>query len=479
MRNTHFPIAERLAPVSARFALMAYFFLACLLLPSHAEGAALSMPQDAASLQHNRDLKALLSWLDRQRGTVIAMQRDLVALPALNPEHGGTGEEAKLRWVEGRLREYGITDFTRLDYTDPRVPGKIRGNLIAKFPSRRDDAAPRRTLWLLTHLDVFPPGAAEEWKGDPFTLRVEGDLLYGRGVEDNHQGIVTSLLLAEALRATGITPPLDIGLVFCSGALVNYDMNMGHVLDRRPDLFSPNDPILLLDYGSEDGAFIEVAEKQNIWFKFTATGKEGHAGSPHEAVNAFAVGAAFIHALRGLDDVFPEQNPLFAPPASTFSPTFAENHSTALNHIPGKFVFYVDARLIPEHSPEAVTTALRDLAETVGREREARIEFEAVELTARASALPSDAPVTRLLGRAIRAQLGVEPELGGIGGVTMASVVRERGFPVAVWGILKNWRNKTEEYASIASHIDQAKVLARLLLDPEAAGAENGAGDER
>lgn len=470
MKNPPLCLPKQLAstPISLLFVCMLVALV--ISLPPCVHAASLAMPQDSLSLDSNRKLHALLGWLDRQRGTIVTMQKELVSRPALNPEHGGTGEEAKLRWVADRLREYGITDFERLDYVDDRVPGKVRGNLAARLPGQTDGSPARRTLWLVSHLDVFPPGPPGNWKGDPFTLRVEGDLVYGRGVEDNHQAIVASLLLVESLRSTGVVPRLNIGLLFCSGALTNYTMNIGHVLDLEPDLFSPDDLILLMDYGSQNGAFIEVAEKTDVWLKFTVTGREGHASSPQECVNALAAGAAFIHALRGLDAVFPERNPLFVPPVSTFSPTMSENRSKAVNDIPGEFVFFVDARLIPEHSFNKLEQAMRDLAETVGRREGARIDFEVIERTASAPATPTNAPVVRLLGNAVKAQLGVEPEFGGIGGVTMASAIRERGFPVAVWGIQKNWRNKAEEYASIADQIKQAKVLARLLLDPEADG---------
>ncbi len=452
-----------------RFLALFNFFvlLSVLGMPSGAGAAALYMPQDSVSLERNRKMHALLRWIDQQHGTIISMQRELVACQALNPEHGGDGEERKLRWVEERLRDNGITNFERLDYADSRVPGMVRGNLIAKVPGKQDGIA-RPTLWLISHLDVFPPGPLTEWKGDPFALRVEGDLIYGRGVEDNNQAIVASLLLVEALRETGIVPPLDIGLVFCSGALTSYHTNIGHIVECRPDLFSANDLILVMDYGSDDGSFIEVAEKGNAWLKFTVTGREGHAASPQEAANAFAAGTEFIHSLRGLEKDFPIQNPLFSPPGCTFTPTVAEGHGKTVNHIPGEFVFYVDARLIPEYSFADLERAIRGMADAVAREEGVCIEYDVIEQTAPAGVTPSDAAVVRLVSNAVLKQLGVHTREGGIGGVTMASVLREKGLPVAVWGIQKNWRNKAEERASISSQVNQTKVLARLLLQAEA-----------
>jgi succinyl-diaminopimelate desuccinylase len=33
----------------------------------------------------------------------------------------------------------------------------------------------------MSHLDVVPPGELLRWKTDPFSVTVDGDLLYGRG----------------------------------------------------------------------------------------------------------------------------------------------------------------------------------------------------------------------------------------------------------------------------------------------------------
>ena len=181
-----------------------------------------------------------------------------------------------------------------------------------------------------------------------------------------------------------------------------------------------------------------------------------------------------MHTLRALSTVFPEQDPLFTPPHSTFSPTLTENYSSAVNHIPEQFVFYLDARILPAYTFAEVESALHELADDVERREGVNIRLEVVEQTPQASVTPPDAPVVSVLAGAIEEQLGVKPRLGGIGGVTMASSIRAAGFDVAAWGMLKNWRNKANEHASIKNHINQAKVLARLLYSYAPGSAEGG-----
>ena len=331
--------------------------------------------------------------------------------------------------------------------------------------------APGPTLWLVSHLDVAAAGPRELWKSDPFALRVDGDALYGRGAEDNNQAITVSLLLLESLRASGARPPRRLGLVMTSGALADYSVGIGHVLARKPGLFGPGDLIVVMDYGNGAGSLVGVAEKGNLWLKITVSGPGGHAGTTGGAGNAFAAGAELAHGLRGLEKRFTTENPLFSPPRTVITPTRSEGANTGVNHVPAQFVFYADARVLAEHSYEDVEKAVRELAEAAEKSHGVNIALERVEQTPPSRQTPPEAPVLQALERAIRAQLGVEPQPLGTGSVTVAATLRARGLPVAVWGVQETGHNRPDEHALISNHIKQAQVLARLLFD---AGPEGG-----
>lgn len=76
----------------------------------------------------------------------------------------------KALYLEGLLRELGVTDILRIDAPDPRVPDGVRPNVVARIPG----ASPRR-LWILGHMDVVPPGELSYWKTDPWKVVVDGD----------------------------------------------------------------------------------------------------------------------------------------------------------------------------------------------------------------------------------------------------------------------------------------------------------------
>ena len=207
-------------------------------------------------------LQPLIGVLAGRADRVVALQQALTACRALGPENGGQGEEEKAAFITAQLQAAGVTDLRRLDAPDDRVACGHRPNLVARIPGRSP-----RTLWLFAHTDVVPSGPAGEWLSDPWQVRRDGDLLYGRGVEDNQQGLVSMLLLAEALHATGLTPELTLGLVFMADEETGNTFGLAHILAAAPELFRQDDLFIVPDSGSPSGADIEVAEKSIAQFK--------------------------------------------------------------------------------------------------------------------------------------------------------------------------------------------------------------------
>lgn len=78
----------------------------------------------------------LIESIGQQRDKVIEYQTRMTELPALGPENAGTGEMPKALYLEGLLRELGVTDILRIDAPDPRVPDGVRPNVVARIPRR-------------------------------------------------------------------------------------------------------------------------------------------------------------------------------------------------------------------------------------------------------------------------------------------------------------------------------------------------------
>ena len=409
----------------------------------------------------HKDMDALLRGLAGREDRVVALQSALTACPALGPDNDGDGEEAKAALITQWLTACGIPDILRVDAPDSRVSSGLRPNLVVRIPGRK-----KRTLWLFGHMDVVPPGDLSAWVSDPWQVRREGDLLYGRGVEDNQQAVTSMLLLAEELRQRGITPELNLGLVFMADEETGSAYGLEHILKTAPELFSADDLYIVPDAGSRRGDVIEVAEKGQLWLKVRTTGVQCHASTPHKGRNAFLAGAEMALACHnGLRSAFGDTNTLFSPPTSTFVPGKHEANVPNINTVPGSDVFYVDCRLLPQVDPEAVLDKMRALAAEVEQNHGVQIAISVVQRQA-ASCVAETSPVVTALSAAVARIYGVEARTLGIGGATVAAQLRQRGLAAAVWSCLAGTCHQPNESSSITATIKDAQVFTHILMNP-------------
>lgn len=398
--------------------------------------------------------------IDSYAGGMIELQTGLTAIPALAPENGGNGEYRKARYLMERLAEMGFDDITSYDAPDNRVSSNSRPNIIVTLPGKNR----RRTVWILTHVDVVPPGELSLWDRDPYQAYVKDGRIYGRGTEDNQQDLVASIFAARAFLDEGIQPALSIGLAFVADEETSSQKGLVHLLGLKKKLFKKNDLIVVPDFGNEDGSMIEVAEKSVLWLRVKTTGAQCHASRPEVGKNAFVAASHFVTKLGDLYRIFDRKDSLYTPPVSTFEPTKKEANVPNVNTIPGDDIFYLDCRILPDCSLVEVMKKIRILADDVEERFDVSIDIVPVQVVEAPSPTDPDASVVKALSNAIRDVYKVDAHPGGIGGGTVAAHLREHGYPVAVWSRLEGKAHQTNECCSIANMTGNAKVFARLFL---------------
>lgn len=408
-------------------------------------------------------LDALLRRLEGKRQAVIDFQRRLVAIPALGPDNDGQGEWDKAELVKAMLAELGLAVDRDMHAPDARVPGGLRPNFSAVIPGRDTS----KTLWVISHLDIVPPGDLSLWESDPYELRVDGDNLYGRGTEDNNQAAVSSLILAQAITEEGLVPPINFGMIFVADEETTSKFGLEYVVKQHADYFRPGDLFLVPDFGGPDSRMMEVAEKSILWLKVTLLGKQCHASTPEQGNNTLVAAADLILRIRGLYETFNARDELFSPPFSTFEPTKKEANVENVNTVPGKDVFYVDCRVLPRYPLAEVIEAIRGLGDEVASKYGVRVECQAVQREEAAPPTSPDSEVVERLAGAIRRVYGVEPQPAGIGGGTVAAVLRRAGHPAVVWSTLNHNAHQPNEHSSIPFTIGDAKVMAAMLWREE------------
>ncbi|HRW25776.1 MAG TPA: M20 family metallo-hydrolase, partial [Spirochaetia bacterium] len=374
------------------------------------------------------EIKKAIDYLDRAEAGVVELEKLLTAIPALAPESGGDGEWKKAEALEAWLRARGIVDIERHDAPDARVSAGKRPNLVATVKGRK----PGKRLWVMAHTDVVPEGDRSLWDTEPFEAVVKDGKIYGRGVEDNQQGLVSSVFAALALVENGIAPEHDVKLLFVADEEYGSVYGIQWLLANR-ELFAPDDLIVVPDSGSADGSEIEIAEKNVCWLKLATKGKQCHASRPDDGANAFLANCELALSLNAMErEVFTATDPIFVPDRTTITPTKKDANVPNINTVPADDAFYVDMRILPRYSIDEVLAETAKRAAAVEKKYGVKVGVEVVQRND-SPPTPADAPVVTLLKKAIEETYGVAGRAIGVGGGTVGAYLRSAGFPCVVW----------------------------------------------
>jgi len=407
------------------------------------------------------ELEKAFSKIDGYRDEIIAFQTELTSRIALGPANGGTGEHEKAAFLIEKLKELSPDLIEEIKVPDERAKDGYRPNIIAVWGSQNGPSG----VWVLSHTDIVPPGDLALWKSDPYIVRVEGDNVIGRGVEDNQHGIVSSFLALKAIRECGIRLKRKICLAFVADEETGSSYGLEYLVKNRRGLFKPDDLIIVPDGGNRDGSMIEIAEKSMLWIRFTVIGKQCHGSTPKEGRNSLYGAARLIIALERLKERFKLTDNLFSPPESTFEPTKIEANVPNVNTIPGKDIFYMDCRVLPDYRVDDIINEIKSIAGMLEEELKLTIHVEPVHRQDAVNPTPVEAPVVASLARAIKRVKGLEARPMGIGGGTVAAFFRGEGLPAAVWVTSPDTAHQPNESCSINDIISDAKVFAHVYLE--------------
>ena len=406
-----------------------------------------------------KDFETLARTIDAGRKEIIELETLLTSIPALAPESDGNGELDKCEALEGWLKKNGITKLERFDAPDSRAKNGIRPNLVATIDGEDDDL----TIWVMAHLDVVPVGEFSLWKTDPWKVVEKDGKIYGRGVEDDQQGLVSGVFAALAFIRNGVKPAHTVKLLFVADEEVGSTYGIQYLL-KAHKLFRPQDLIIIPDGGDSNGETVEVAEKNLIWLKVRTLGKQSHGSRPDEGANAFLANCELAMRLNALETtVFNAKDALFEPDHSTFQPTKKEANVPNINTIPGEDVFYMDCRILPQYTLDVVRAEFRRIVAEIEKKYGVKIETSE-EQAVESPATPVTAPVVNKLSEAIEKVSGRKAKPIGIGGGTVGAYLRIEGYQAVVWGTLDETAHQPNEYCIVENLIKDAKILLAVML---------------
>lgn len=403
----------------------------------------------------------LQKYIRLQEREMVALESLLTSNPALAPENGGQGEIKKAEALISWLKEKGFPESSieRFDSPDNRVESKTRPNIVVTIPGESDEYS----VWSMCHLDVVPVGEISLWNTNPWQVVEKDGKIYGRGVEDNQQGLVSSVFALLSLLKNGIKPSHTVKLLFMADEEVGSKYGIIWLLENT-NLFRKNDIILIPDGGDSKGETIEVAEKNILWLKFHVKGKQSHGSRPDQGNNACVAANDLSMRLFALQKFFDRRDKLFEPDYSTFQPTMRYANVQGVNIIPGEEVFCIDSRILPCYSINQVLAKIESLISEVEKEYSCEICYEILQ-SSESPATSVDSPVVKKLSQALKAVHGINARTIGIGGGTVGAELRRKGFDCAVWSTLDECAHMPNEYCVIENMEKDAETLAYMFMN--------------
>ena len=307
------------------------------------------------------------------------------------------------------------------------------------------------------HTDVVPV-TGQKWTSPPFTLRRDGDRLYGRGTCDMKGFDALCLAMAPEFLAAPLKKPIHIMLSYdeetsCAGCLDTI-ARFGRDLPR-PALAVIGEPTMMQ---------VADAHKSVATYRTCVTGHEAHSSKPWLGISAVHVACELVAALERIGRELEADRD----PHGRFAPAFSTVHvgiiqgGTARNIMARQCEFFWEFRGLP-HAPqnqalekfEAVCATLA--AERFGKFPNAKIETF-VEIEAPGLRAEPDSPATTLALAAALANHTI-----AVPYATEAGQFQFGGLPAVICGPGSiDQAHQPDEYVDIAQLAEGVAFLRRL-----------------
>jgi acetylornithine deacetylase/succinyl-diaminopimelate desuccinylase-like protein len=159
-------------------------------------------------------------------------------------------------------------------------PVKHRANIWARIRG----VGAKRPIILLNHMDVVTSDPAR-WSVPPFSGKISGGSLYGRGAQDMKNEGLAQLMVMVLLKREKI--PLDRDVIFLATADEEVDgTGTDWMIANKRELLGNAEYLIteggynLLDKGKVKYVALDVAEKSTFWLHIKAQGRPGHGSEP-------------------------------------------------------------------------------------------------------------------------------------------------------------------------------------------------------
>jgi succinyl-diaminopimelate desuccinylase len=405
------------------------------------------------------DYARLDSWIDAHFDEETAFLQQLIRVPTDTPPGNNTphaertaelikafGFEAEKHPVpEAEVRAYGMESIT---------------NLIVR--RRYGNKGEGKTIALNAHGDVVPPG--EGWTHDPYRGEIVDGKIYGRASAVSKCDFASFTFAVRALEALGAPLKGSVELHFTYDEEFGGEMGPGWLLKNgltQPDL------LIAAGFSYE----VVTAHNGCLQMEVTVHGKMAHAAIPDTGVDALQGAVHILNALYAQNALYRQVTSQVEGIKHPYLNVGRIEGGTNTNVVPGKVMFKLDRRMIPEENPVEVEANIRKLIADAAAERKGiSVDIKRLLLANSMRPLPGNKPLVEAIQKHGEALFGQKIPAMGTPLYTDVRLYAEAGIPGVIYGagprtVLESHAKRADERLDLEDLRRATKVIARTLRD--------------
>ena len=408
-------------------------------------------------MSHDNDYARLDAWIDAHFDEQVRFLQALVRVPTDTPP-GNNAPHAE-RTAE-LLQDFG---FEAERHPVPQAEVTAYGmESITNLIVRRRYGDGGRTVALNAHGDVVPPG--EGWTHAPYGAEIVDGKLYGRASAVSKSDFSTFTFALRALEALGAPLKGGAELHFTYDEEFGGELGPGWLLKQgltKPDL------MIAAGFSYE----VVTAHNGCLQMEVTVHGRMAHAAVPHTGVDALQGAVAILNALYAQNGEYLQVSSDVPGISHPYLNVGRIEGGTNTNVVPGKVVFKLDRRMIPEEDPVAVEARIREvIAQAAATLPGITVDIRRLLLARSMRPLPGNAPLVSAIQRHGEALFGQPIPAMGTPLYTDVRLYAEAGIPGVIYGagprtVLESNAKRSDEHLVLDDLRGATKVVARTLRD--------------
>ncbi len=262
---------------------------------------------------------------------MVRFLRDLIAIPA---ESGHEGP------VIQRIRQ----EMERVPFDEIRIDGM--GNILGRIGSGK------HVLMMDSHTDTVGIGDRREWQWDPYTGKVEGGYIYGRGACDQRAGMASMVSAARLIKSFGLLGDYTLWVV---GSVHEEDCEgLSWIYILKEDGIAP-ELVLITEPSS---LTVCRGQRGRLEVEVHLRGRSCHASAPERGDNPIYRMMSLVREVEALNTRL-RDDPFLG--KGTISVTQIRSVSPSLCAVPATCSIHLDCRLTTGETKESVLAEIQAL----------------------------------------------------------------------------------------------------------------------